>query len=290
VIRIARGAEPSALKTAAPRRLNAAAKVFNQQGTSSKAFKRRLTGYNAHTTKAALFCAQYEKCAWCELKTPFKGAPVDHYRPKDGAWRNLPGKKRHVDAGYYWWLTWTWSNLLFACVRCNTGHKANYFPLRSRTAPVAAPVAPLRFPLPSPLADAAIERPLLLDPAGSTDPIDHIDWRPTNKRLDRSNWIWTPVGLTDEGNATIDILQLGELAGRAQEHVRKLLIVIEEVERHLSAGRTADAHRLWKRLLTASLAPTSEMSAFTWRALRYLVRDSYRRQHKLAAPKRPGAP
>ncbi|MBZ4416717.1 hypothetical protein [Myxococcus sp. RHSTA-1-4] len=292
MIRIARGAEPRGLKTAARRRLEAAVRVFNAHGGPSEALTAMLDGYNARATKLALYKAQHEKCAWCERETDFSSSPVEHYRPKDGAWRHLPGEKGRVDAGHYWWLTWTWSNLLFSCARCNdAGHKANYFPLRAGTGPAAVPAAPVPLPPPEPLAGVSAEHPLLIDPAGGEDPLDHITWVPTSKSFDRRDWIWTPLGLTDEGDATIAVLKLGELADRAQGHVRtKLLPSVEEMEEHLSAGRVQSAHRRWTRLLEDNLAPAAPLSAFTWHALHYLVPAAYRRQHGLADPTRPGAP
>ena len=292
MIRVVRGAEPRGLKTAARRRLNAAARAFNQQGPSSGALMNELTGYGSRATKLALFQAQKEKCAWCERNTDFSSAPVDHYRPKDGAWRHLPGDKRRVDSECYWWLTWTWSNLLFACVRCNDqGHKANFFPLRHGSARAAVPIAPLTLPLVASPGDASMEQPLLLDPAGGEDPLDHITWVPTNnKGFDRRDWIWTPMGLSDVGDATIRILKLDELADRAQGHVReRLLPSIEEVEQHLKAGRTREAHSRWARFLKDCLASSAEWSAFTWHALEHLVVRNYRRRHQLSEPPRPGA-
>jgi hypothetical protein len=290
MIRIDRGAEPRGLKIATPRRLKAAAEAFNQHGVSSEALTGTLSGYGSRKTKLALFRAQHEKCAWCERHTDFSSAPVEHYRPKDGAWRNLPGKKPRIDEGHYWWLTWTWSNLLFSCARCNDkGHKANYFPLRPRTASAAEPIAPLPIPPPAPIVDVSAEQALLLDPAGSADPLDHIAWSPGNKSFDRRDWIWSPLGLTEEGRATIDILRLEELAGRMQGHVIKVLLPsIEEVEQHLAAGRITEAHRRWKCFLEDNLSPSAELTAFTWHALEHLVPVHYRNKHKLVAPTRPG--
>ena len=290
MIRVARGDEPTGLRVAGRRRLGVAVAAFNQHGSPSEALTQTLIGYGSAATKRALFKAQYEKCAWCERETAFSSHPVDHYRPRNGAWRNLPHEPRRIDTSHYWWLAWTWSNLLFSCPRCNDqGHKGNYFPLRRGTTSAAAPVAPVSIPLPSPIVDTSTEQPLLLDPAGGEDPLDHIAWLPGNTAFNRSDWIWTPVGLTDEGQATIDILKLGELADRMQGHVRtRLLPSIEEVEQHLTAGRSKEAHDRWNRLLADNLAPKAEWSAFTWHALGHLVPDTYRIHHVLASPQRPG--
>jgi hypothetical protein len=291
VIRIVRGPEPRGLKRAAPSRLKAAAEAFNAHGGPSPQLTATLTGYGTRKTKEALFQAQRGKCAWCERHTDISSAPVEHYRPKDGAWRHLPGEPSRIDAGHYWWLTWSWSNLLFSCSRCNdAGHKANYFPLRLHTRSAAVPVSPLPIPPPSPVVDVSGEHPLLLDPAGSEDPLDHIEWRAANTTFSRRDWTWTPLGRTEEGDATVRILKLDELADRMQGHVRtRLLPSIEEMEAHLSAGRVAEAHKRWKQLLDDNLAPMSELTAFTWQALAFLVPENYRRRHGLAAPRKPGA-
>ncbi|WP_434299634.1 HNH endonuclease [Corallococcus exiguus] len=291
MIRISRGAEPTTLTRAATTRLSVAAERFNLHGAPSDELKRKLTGYNARSTKQALFLAQKQKCAWCERLTDFSSAPVEHYRPKDGAWRNLPHEPRKVDGGHYWWLSWTWSNLLFSCMRCNDqAHKANYFPLKSGTVAASPPAAPLSVPPPVPISAVSGEQPLLLDPAGGLDPLDHIEWRPTKMSFDRRDWTWTPLGLTVEGSATVAILKLDELADRLQGHVRtRLLPSIEEVEAHVAKRRRPAARQRWKKLLENNLVPEAEFSAFTWYALGHLVREDYRILHGLAALERPGA-
>lgn len=291
MIRINRGAEPATVARTATTRLKVAAERFNLHGAPSDELKRELTGYNARATKEALYLAQNGKCAWCERLTDFSSAPVEHYRPKNGAWRNLPSDPRRSDAGHYWWLTWTWTNLLFSCMRCNdAAHKANYFPLKSGTIAAPLPVAPIPVPPHVPISSVSGEQPLLLDPAGNLDPVEHIEWRPANTNFDRRDWTWTPLGLTEEGCATIAILKLDELAGRLQGHVRtRLLPSIEEVEGHLAKGRRPAARRRWKKLLQDNLAPDAELSAFTWYALGPLTREEFRTQHGFAAIERPGA-
>ena len=247
-----------------------------------------LTGYGTPRTKRSLFEAQQGKCAWCERRTDFSSAPVDHYRPKDGAWRNLPKEPLRVDEGYYWWLAWSWSNLLFSCVRCNdAGHKANYFPLR-RERGAQLFHASLCGSLHGPAHRCEWRAPPVIGPCwprGSARPHRVAD----NMDFDPSDWTWTPLGRTEEGSATIKILMLEELAEDVQQHVRTALLPsIKEMKAHIRAKRLAAARRLWNQLLKDNLAPGSTLTAFTWQALALLVPEDYRRKHGLQRPLKPG--
>jgi hypothetical protein len=83
-------------------------------------WKRAFAALNAHGAgsrelKDTLFLAQHRKCAYCERRVGLKGNAVEHLRPKKEAWRHLPGTSPPVIEDGYWWLTWTWTNQLFAC-------------------------------------------------------------------------------------------------------------------------------------------------------------------------------
>lgn len=133
MIRIRRGPEPASLATARNRQLSAAVKAYNQHGHGSKELSDKLVGYKLRRVKQRLFLAQHKKCAWCEVRAQYSSSPVEHYRPKNGAHRHDRGEPPRIDHGHYWWLTWTWENLLFSCTRCNDqGHKANFFPTGAR--------------------------------------------------------------------------------------------------------------------------------------------------------------
>lgn len=64
--------------------------------------KRFDDAYKKLDIKDALRTAHYGKCAYCESSLP-KMFDVEHYRPKSK----------------YWWLAYSWDNLLFACADCN---------------------------------------------------------------------------------------------------------------------------------------------------------------------------
>jgi uncharacterized protein (TIGR02646 family) len=287
MIRVDRGAEPPELAAARRSRLAAAVSLVNSSGIPSRELSEALTGYKLQVVKRTLFANQHKKCAWCERRRDYSSSPIDHYRPKDGAWRNHPAERpRRTSPGHYWWLAWTWENLLFACARCNDqGHKANYFPLAAGSAEAPSPVPPLAEGFVA-LFDVTTERPMLLDPAVDCF-LDHIRWVAANETLARRLWTWTPRALTERGQSTIDILKLTELADELQQHlVDHVLRGLEEVEQHLKGRRTKQAAESWTRLLMM-LEPDRAFTAASWCALTRWVDESWRTEHRLAPIPRP---
>jgi hypothetical protein len=70
------------------------------------------------------------KCAYCEQ---YCKAEIEHYRPKKAVADDL------THNGYYW-LCYTWSNLVPSCRYCNTeGGKGNKFPIINTTKRVRTP-------------------------------------------------------------------------------------------------------------------------------------------------------
>ena len=67
--------------------------------------------YKYQDVKDALRSLYHGKCAYCETYDP--SPHVEHYRPKRG--------------GYYW-LAYSWDNLIASCSQCNT-KKGNKFPI-----------------------------------------------------------------------------------------------------------------------------------------------------------------
>ncbi len=121
--------------------------------------------YNAPTVKTQLIADQHEKCCYCEAKLLHVGyGDVEHYRPKNGFRQSAQSP---LEKPGYYWLAYTWSNLLFSCKRCNAGHKRSYFPL-------ANPAGRTRSHHDQPRL--AQEQPLLLNPAND-NPASHIQFR-----------------------------------------------------------------------------------------------------------------
>jgi len=71
------------------------------------------------------------KCGYCEKKIVQPNySNVDRYRPNNGI---RDAKEYFPDL--YWWLTFTWNNLILCCKECKQ-YKANYFPIRGKRASV----------------------------------------------------------------------------------------------------------------------------------------------------------
>lgn len=281
MIKVARGSEPAALSTARAARItNALVHAL----AASPDLSDVLRGYDVSPVKEELFAAQHKKCAYCERRRDFSSSPIEHFRPKNSAWRNLPGEPRQVSRGHYWWLTWTWENLLFACPRCNyQGHKANYFPLESGTVELQPPAPPL---VPLARFNVSGEKPLLLDPAVDVF-LDHIEWVPSDTHLARKLWRWTPTHHSERGRATIAILKLTELADEVERHlIDHVLPRLVEVEQHIQRRRTQQAATCWGSLLDL-LHPEKDFTAATWCALSRWVKLDWLAEWKLAVPPRP---
>ncbi len=164
MISIQRPATPSILTTKgtlANAKLKARVQTSPSIPLKSKEFLAKI--YADPDVKTALSIAQHGKCAFCEAKvTHISYGHIEHYRPKAGYRQstndmlNKPG---------YFWLAYTWENLLFSCELCNSRHKGNLFPLANpnRRAKSAT----------DNLAD---EQPLFIDPT-SQYPSDFIRFR-----------------------------------------------------------------------------------------------------------------
>ncbi len=234
-----------------------------------------------------LFLAQHRKCAYCERRVGLGGNALEHLRPKKEAWRHLPGSPPRIERGY-WWLTWTWKNHLFACATCNTAYKGNYFPLSPGSATLTGPASPYRNKRLRPAhLDVSIESPLLVDPSAE-DPLDHIEWRPIDRRQPKRLWKWSPAHLSAKGEATIAVLHLAELADDVGDHVREhVLARTERVCVHIDGGQRAAALAEWRAIGHDLVRPRCQLAGPTWNALHYLVDAPRRAAANLLLPTRP---
>lgn len=137
MIHLVRGPEPDALRD--KRR----GKMTEARARCAVGETINFTGYGDDGVKDQIFKAQHGKCAYCEKREEQpKWRDAEHYRPKS----------------LYWWLAWTWENLLFACIECNREYKKDQFPLVDETTRLTPEAAP-----------PGDESPLLIDPYAPED-------------------------------------------------------------------------------------------------------------------------
>ena len=83
--------------------------------------------YGHQTVKDALIQVQHDKCCFCEAQVSHTShGDIEHFRPKGGYQQS--DDEPLLRPGYYW-LAYDFSNLFFACQKCNEVYKRNYFPL-----------------------------------------------------------------------------------------------------------------------------------------------------------------
>lgn len=195
-----------------------------------------LTGYEV--ARPTLFVAQHFKCAYCETCSEEKWQDTEHFRPKAS----------------YWWLTWTWENLLFACKHCNTA-KGAQFPLRSATC-----LQPKEHP-------PGGERPLLVDPADPcTDPMAHIVFAPVNGQ-------WRPLARAGSrhGATMIGVLGLdrGTLRDLYKGHAQRFEDAIRCIQKAMSDRQLEQVQQVWKDVCGRWLSADAPFAALSHDILAY---------------------
>jgi uncharacterized protein (TIGR02646 family) len=204
MIRLHRPAAPTGHAARASR---ATRKLWDTWHTTGEVPSAKSAIYAHSEVKQTLRDAQHQKCAYCETLNPTSHDVVEHFRPKNG-WRQKRGELLQQPA--YFWLSYDWDNLLFACDQCNdAGHKQNLFPLSN---------PPCRADAASP--DISSEKPLLVNPY-SGDPERHIEW---NRDIPR------PRKRSHMGRVTIEVFGL-DRDGLLMDQRRKYL---GEIEKYLA--------------------------------------------------------
>ena len=212
--------ERDALPAAHPLLVDGSSKMAKElarwrQGSS--AFKAKLDEKVWGSCKRDLQRIQHGKCCYCE--TQFASSDygaVEHYRPKHGV-RNVPSHPG------YWWLAYSWDNLLLSCNVCNSSFKQTHFPLADESKRIDDPAGNLDD-----------EDPRILDPFRD-DPSDHIRFRKE---------VASP--LTEKGKATIELCGLNRTENRSnpaiplndglQESRREHYEVLEALYKALSGN------------------------------------------------------
>jgi uncharacterized protein (TIGR02646 family) len=182
--------------------------------------------------------AQRGKCCFCESKfEDVSHGEIEHFRPK-AAWRQ--SKETKLTRPGYYWLAYTWDNLLWSCKMCNGTHKKNLFPLEDPS---------LRDCVGRSVAN---EAPLLIDPS-ACDPREHIRFK-----LDKA------IGVTDAGRITIDSLGLNreKLVESRRGWLQYLIAVWNNIDMARQLGRenqVVDGLRTLERAVLPQ-APYSSMA------------------------------
>lgn len=213
---IALGARPPAV-----RRVHEASGLAAHQPVTAP-LPRKIEGYTS--ARRSLYLAQHRKCCYCERAVEEAHQDVEHFRPK----------------AVYWWLAWSWGNLLFACKTCNE-HKGDSFPLGS--AFVGGPRT----------TAGNTERPLLIDPADPSDPdpVAHIEFRPVSGR-----WMPFPRAGSRRGAWLIQTCRLDRpsLLDAYRHSAAQLEDALERVEAALGSQDRPRIEGVWEDVTQRWLA------------------------------------
>jgi uncharacterized protein (TIGR02646 family) len=227
LIRIHRGREIGALRF-----VRAAELVRVRPFALLRALNSDDFGKEYNIVKGSLHRAQHFKCCYCEKNNiEPKHNDVEHFRPKT---RADHGGGKLVTG--YWWLAWTWCNLLFACPQCNRDHKKDRFPLMTGSVPLSPEESP-----------PGRERALLIDPT-EENPLRHIQFRPLT-RNGRLTWYPIPRLASKRGYETIEALGLHrpELLDLYEVHVEIYIApIIARLNSAITSNATAKVREVWQ--------------------------------------------
>lgn len=200
--------------------------------------------------KPALMELHGNKCAYCErsLETAHE-LDVEHFRPKNQVtpWNGplAPPAQGRKD-GYYW-LAYELANYCVACKPCNSGLKADHFPILGVAGPEAATINDLDM----------IEQPLLIFPMGrrDADPESLIGWNGVTPRP-------LPAQGTTEytrAETTIAFFELDQRPILERERATGILVLWmflgDELDPSLSAAEQQQARERADRYLATLQTP-----------------------------------
>jgi hypothetical protein len=278
VIRVHRGEEPAELARVRAEKLPALEKLARER----LALGNTITGDDVDGYRCVsehLWKKQHHKCCYCENKIREVHNDVEHHRPKGGANRK-PGC---TDTHGYWWLAFTWENLLFACRCCNRSEKNDRFPL--------APGDTALRPSEQPPGD---EHPHLLDPAdAATNPVEHIqfEYRYTvagehGHVPGPKQWLARPRDGSPRGAWTIEVCGLNDASvvelrtDHFKDHIQDK---VSDLEQAVGGQDRTLVERAFARA-SAMFAPEREFAALAYDAFRHFIPDAALAPWKLAWP------
>ncbi|HYO71847.1 MAG TPA: hypothetical protein VEU33_37795 [Archangium sp.] len=267
MIRVKRGKEPKQLVAIRQRELKRIRALLRRTPRADIPI-----GNTYRVAARSLWRSQKMKCCYCELIEQLDQNDVEHFRPKSRAVRG----NAFPDKPGYFWLSWTWKNLLFACGPCNRQHKGTRFPL----ARGSKPLQPWRQP-------PGKEQPLLLDPA-TEDPLLHLRFEPYMER-GKQYWRPNPRHGSQRGFETIQVLGLDRqgLIDLYRKHVDEEVRPKVGKLRQLMRSARSEPKRVrqaWRELTRELLARGRPFTALSYDALDYLVPSSERQSWGLRLP------
>lgn len=252
MILIKRGDEPPELATLRQKKLaslRALGRTFKSDDFDG--YKGKDNGFAALLSRA-----QHKKCCYCEGRLTTSFNDVEHYRPKCRADRAPGSDLTHG----YWWLAFTWNNLMFACASCNRTGKNDQFPLAHDAMPL--------MPEQSAPGD---ENPLLLDPCSSINPVEHIVFA-----LELGQWVAKARNNSVQGEATIKVCKLNsqDLLENRKYHIENVILPqVKALNSALAARQTDTISAAFDRAL-GMLTPTNEYVALAYDAFRHFIPDA----------------
>ena len=231
MIKVGRGPEPLALSAARP---GALAKC-RPNGPANRA----ALPDDYRKVARDLWTAQHYKCAYCESREQLKRNDVEHFRP----------------ASRYWWLAFTWENLLFSCRNCNQApYKLDKFPLLPGSVALVAEAAP-----------PGNERPLLIDPASESG-LEHLEFVSTRRPEGSRGWVPRARNGSVRGVETIATLGLdrADLLDLYKAHVDEdVQPNIDALRAVITGGQQVAIDAEWSRFCRAHLRPSAKYAALT---------------------------
>ena len=259
MILINRGGEPAELKTLRKTKL-ADLRLLGREPTSDD-----INGYRGkdNSIAKALCAAQYKKCCYCEAKINAQFNDVEHYRPKGSAIRTPGSNLMHG----YWWLAFTWDNLMFACPSCNRAGKNDQFPLaHGSTALMPEESAP------------GNEIPLLLNPGSNINPVEHITFilEAISPLTSEPQWRAHARNNSPLGGKTIDVCKLNNhdfLENRDYYFDHTIQPQVKAFNDALAAMNIDLIQTAYDRAI-AMLRPSNPYVALSYDAFRHFIPDA----------------
>ncbi len=245
MIAIHKGPPPSGLISAGEEHAKQLCEAYDanpeRYQTRSHSLEIRRSIYAADAVKQALEACHHGKCCYCEtvIPKPYAHSHVEHWRPKSSSRQGVG--EEPIWPGYYW-LAYSWDNLLLSCFFCNSSNKSDVFPIEDP----ATRARHHRMRIEN-------EIPAILKPDGNVNPADHITFH-----------MEVPEGLTDLGRKTIEVLGLDspahELRLRRLEELRQARQMSIDLMHNSDSG-SQKWTVLWRTFVEVATRPDMPYSA-----------------------------